>query len=212
MITILIVDDHAIFVRALSSLLGVTGSIRIAGTATNGIEALRLVEDNPGSDVLVLDVSMPEMDGVEVVTELRRRKQMIPVLMLSQEYTGATIARAMKAGAAGYVLKTAEHDELVAAIDAVASGQQFLSSEAQTALIAVMTGRQSDLNPPRLTRRELEILKLVASGQTTNQIAATLFISPLTVETHRHNLMTKLGVKNLAGLVRWAMERGMLDS
>lgn len=211
MITILIVDDHAIFVKALSSLLSVSGRIKVAGTASNGSDAVRLVEQNPEADVLVLDVSMPEMDGVEVVTELRRRGNALPVLMLSQEYTGATIARALKAGATGYVLKTAEYDEFVAAISAVASGNQYLSSEAQAALVAVMTGRTSDLNPPRLTRRELEILKLVASGQTTNQIAATLFISPLTVETHRHNLLAKLRVRNLAGLVRYAMENGMLD-
>jgi DNA-binding NarL/FixJ family response regulator len=211
MITILIVDDHAIFVKALSSLLSVSGNIHVAGTASNGREALSLVEQNPSADVLLLDVSMPEMDGVEVVAELRRRKVLLPVLMLSQEYTGATIARAMKAGAAGYVLKTADYEELIGAIAEVAQGRDYLGPAAQAALVAMMTGRQSEINPPRLTRRELEILKLVASGQTTNQIAATLFISALTVETHRHNLMTKLGLKNVAGLVRYAMEKGMLE-
>lgn len=211
MTTILIADDHTIFVTALSSLLSVSGTIRVAGTAENGPAALRLVMDNPSADVLLLDVSMPEMDGVAVLTELRRRHVTMPVLMLSQELAGATIARAMKAGASGYVLKTAEYDELMTAIDDVAAGRQYLSPSVQVALIAVMTGRHSEINPPRLTRRELEILKLVASGHTTNQIAEQLFISRLTVETHRHNLMRKLGLTNVAGLVRYAMERNLCD-
>ena len=208
MIKIVIADDHSIFADALSSVLNASGRVHVTATAVDGEEALRRLEENPDTDVLVLDVSMPVMDGVEVLAELRRRHCTIPVLMLSQELSGGTISRAMKAGAAGYVLKTAGYEEFMAAIAEVAAGREYLSEGARSTLLA---GRKVEKDLPHLTRRELEILKLVVSGQTTSEIAEHLFISALTVETHRHNLMRKLGLRNVAALVRYAMENGLSD-
>jgi two-component system, NarL family, nitrate/nitrite response regulator NarL len=168
-----------------------------------------LIEQHPDVDVLVLDISMPVMDGVEALTELRRRNCTIPVLMLTQELSGGTIARAMKAGAAGYVLKTAGRDEFVAAIRTVASGGEYISENAKTSLILQLTGRKAPGEETPLSRREREVLKLVVAGKTTNEIAEALFISPYTAETHRRNLLKKLDLKNTAGLVRYAIEHGL---
>jgi DNA-binding NarL/FixJ family response regulator len=211
MFNILIADDHDIFIEALASLLDDTGEIHVVATASNGKEAVRLVEEHPDVDVLVLDISMPVMDGVEALAELRRRKCLIPVLMLTQELSGGTIARAMKAGAAGYVLKTAGREEFLTAIRTVAAGSEYISEEAKTSLILRLTGRKTPGEQIPLTRREHEVLKLVAAGRTTNEIAEALFISAYTAETHRRNLLQKLGLRNAAALVRYAIEHGLAD-
>lgn len=211
MIKILIADDHDIFIEALVSLLNDTGEIHVVATASNGCDVLRLVEEHADIDVLVLDVSMPTMGGVEALNELRCRHCTIPALMLTQESSSGVISRAMKAGASGYVLKTAGRDEFLQAIHAVAGGGEYISEGAKESLIARMTGRRSLEDPSPLTRRELEILKLIASGNTSNEIAKQLFISSLTVETHRRNLLQKLNLKNIAGLVRYAIEHGLTD-
>jgi two-component system, NarL family, nitrate/nitrite response regulator NarL len=208
MINILIADDHEIFIQALVSLLDDSGEIHVLATASNGQSALRLVEEHSDVDVLVLDISMPVMDGVEALTELRRRNCAIPVLMLTQESSGGTIARATKAGAAGYVLKTAGRDEFMTAIRTVASGGQYMSEEAKTSLIVRLSGRKTPGEGIPLSPREHEVLKLVAAGKTTNEIGEALFISPFTAETHRRNLLKKLHIKNTAGLVRYAIEHG----
>lgn len=210
MINILIADDHDIFIEALVSLLNDTGEIHVVATASNGCDVLRLAEKYPNVDVLVLDISMPVMNGVEALTELRRRHCTIPVLMLTQESSGGAIARAMKAGASGYVLKTGGREEFMVAIRTVAAGGEYISEKAKTTLIAKLTGRRSETEPPSLTRRELEVLKLVVTGRTTNEIAEELFISPYTAETHRRNLLQKLGLKNAAALVRYAIEHGLV--
>jgi DNA-binding NarL/FixJ family response regulator len=211
MLNILVADDHDIFIEALVSLLNDTGEIHVIATASNGDGALGLVEQYPDVDALVLDISMPVMDGIETLTELRRRKCPIPVLMLTQELSGGTIARAMKAGAAGYVLKTAGRDEFLTAIRTVAAGGEYISEEAKASLILRLTGRKTPGEQMPLTRREHEVLKLVAAGKTTNQIAEELFISAYTAETHRRNLLQKLGLRNAAALARYAIEHGLAD-
>jgi DNA-binding NarL/FixJ family response regulator len=211
MLNILIADDHEIFIQALVSLLNDTGEIDVVATASNGQDALRLVEEHPDVDLLVLDISMPVMDGVETLAELRRRKCPVPVLMLTQELSGGTIARAMKAGAAGYVLKTAGRDEFLTAIRTVAEGGEYISEEAKASLILRLTGRKAPGEQTQLTRREHEVLKLVAAGRTTSEIAQDLFISPYTAETHRRNLLQKLNLRNAAELVRYAIEHGLAD-
>jgi DNA-binding NarL/FixJ family response regulator len=209
MIQILIADDHEIFIDALASMLRESGEIEIVATASDGGEALRMVGMHPEVDVLVLDVSMPEMDGIEALRSLRSAGCRIPALMLSQELSGGTIARAMKAGAAGYVLKTAGREEFLEAIRTIAGGGEFICDGAKDALIARVTGRSSTPEHAALTRREREVLRLVAAGLTTNEMAERLFISAYTIETHRRNLLQKLDLKNTAGLVRYAIEHGL---
>lgn len=211
MINVIIADDHGIFIDALALLLSDSGEITVVATASNGEEVIGLVAEHPGIDLLILDVSMPVMGGVEVLAELRRQRSTLPVLMLTQETSGGTIARAMRAGAAGYVLKSAGRDEFLTAIRTVAAGGEHISEPARETLIAQVTGRRSDQEQPQLTRRELEVLKLVAAGRTTAQIADDLFISPHTVETHRSNLLQKLGLRNAAALTRYAVEKGLME-
>jgi DNA-binding NarL/FixJ family response regulator len=209
MLHILIADDHEIFIEALVSLLRDTTEIDVLATGSNGQDALRLVEDHPDADLLVLDVSMPVMDGIDALTELRKRKITIPVLMLTQEYSGAVISRAMKAGASGYLLKTAGRDEFIAAITTVAAGGEYMSSSAKETLLNRLTGRKDGEDTVPLTRAELGVLRLVAAGKTTKEIAEALFISPFTAETHRRNLLQKLKLRNTAELVRYAIENGL---
>lgn len=209
MIRILIADDHEIFIDALASMLRESGEIEVVATASNGADALRMIGAQPQVDVLVLDVSMPEIDGIEALRVLRNAGCTTPVLMLSQELSGGTIARAMKAGASGYVLKTAGRREFLEAIRSIAAGGEYLSDGAKTALIARATGRQTEPEQTALTRRELEVLRLVTAGLTTSQMAERLYISTYTVETHRRNLLQKLRQKNTAGLVRYAIEHGL---
>jgi DNA-binding NarL/FixJ family response regulator len=210
-INILIADDHDIFIEALVALLQDTRVVNVLATAGTGRGAVQLVADHPTADVLVLDLSMPDMDGVAALLELRQRKSTIPVLILTQEDSGGMIARAMKAGATGYVLKTAGRDEFLTAIRTVASGAEFMSEAAKAALIRKATGRTDTGIPVHLTRAELEILRHVANGNTTKEIAEVLHISPFTVETHRRNLLQKLGLRNVAALVRYAIENGLVD-
>ena len=211
MINIILADDHEIFIQALASLLDDSGEVRVVGTAANGRDVLLLVEEHPDIDVLVLDITMPVMDGVATVEELRRRNSTIPVLMLTQESSGGTISRALKAGATGYVLKTAGSDEFITAIRTVASGSDYIDERAKEALIAQLTGRSSEPEQAPLTRRELEVLKLIVAGRTSKELAEELYISTYTADTHRRNLLQKLGLKNVASLVRYAVEHGLVD-
>jgi DNA-binding NarL/FixJ family response regulator len=211
MINILIADDHDLFTDALVSLLTDTGRINVVATARNGEEAVLLAGEHPEIDVLVLDISMPVMNGIDALLELRRRECTIPALMLTQESTSGQVARALRAGAAGYVLKTSGRDEFITAIGTVAEGGRHISAGAQEALVARALGRTPPTTGPTpLTRREIEVLKLISAGETTNEIARQLFISADTVETHRRNLLQKLNVKNVAALVRYAVEHGLV--
>ncbi|MCB0713875.1 MAG: response regulator transcription factor [Ignavibacteriae bacterium] len=210
-IHVLIADDHHLFIQGLTALLDETPDICFLGFASNGVEALELAETHPDADLFIMDLSMPEMDGIKTTAELKKRKSHIPVLALTQNDDGGSVARAMKAGVAGYILKTASREEFVDAIYTVASGGNYFSPLATNALVLSMTGKEQGgtKNVEALTEREKEILILIANELTTNEIAEQLFISPYTVETHRKNLIQKLSVRNVAGLVRYAVEHGL---
>lgn len=210
-IRVLIADDHDLFVEGLTALLADADDICFLGTARNGVEAVALADSLPDADLFIMDLSMPEMDGIEAMKEMRRRKSHIPILALTQNDDGGSIARAMKAGVSGYILKTADREEFLEAIRTVASGEQYFGERVREALIVSMTGKEKSGGNAPLTKREREILKHIALERTTNEIAEKLFISPYTVETHRKNLIQKLGVRNLAGLVRYAVEQGIVD-
>ncbi|MGE3802209.1 MAG: response regulator [Candidatus Kapaibacterium sp.] len=208
MLKILIADDHELFIEGLIALLSDAADITFSGIAHNGLEAIELANLHPDADLFIMDISMPKMDGIEAMKELKRMKSTIPILALTQNSDGGSVAKAMKAGASGYIIKTSGKSEFLDAIRAVAAGEQHFSPSATTALISTMTGREEQT---ALTRREREILKLIAAELTTNEIAEKLFISPYTVETHRKNLIQKLNVRSLAGLVRYAVEHGLAD-
>lgn len=209
-INVIIADDHDLFIEGLTALLHDAPHIHFIGVASNGLEALELAEQHPDAHLFIMDISMPKMDGIQAVRELKKRKCTIPILALTQNDDGGSVSRAMKAGVTGYILKTASRNEFVEAIQTVAAGEQYFSNRAKDALIFSMTGRERP-GKVALTKREKEILKLIASELTTNEIADALFISPYTVETHRKNLIQKLEVRNLAGLVRYAVEHGLME-
>jgi DNA-binding NarL/FixJ family response regulator len=202
--TVLLVDDHALVRRGLASLLASDGRFVVIGEASNGEIALEMIAKHKPTLVL-LDLSMPRLDGLGTLRRLRESARRPRVLVLSMYDDDQFIAQALSDGADGYLLKDAMDDELFQAIETLLGGHRYLSAGInQTRLVAV------SIRPSDLTAREREVLQLIADGQTTSQAAETLAISPHTATRHRANLMRKLGVHNQAELVRTAVQRGLI--
>ena len=202
-IGVLLADDHAIFREGLKALLGAQGDIRVVGEAGDGREAVRLAQAlRP--DVLVMDISMPHLNGVEAVRVLRDRCPGTRVIMLSMHSTGEHVYRAFEAGASAYVLKESAAAQLLTAINTVFAGGRYLSP----ALGAVPL--QAPASPlDSLSTRERQVLQLVAEGRSSAEIAALVHLSPKTVETYRSRLMKKLGLADVPALVKFAVLHGL---
>lgn len=202
MITMIIADDHPIFRDGLKRLLCDDDRFRLVGEATSGAEALALIAElRP--DLAILDLTMPRPDGIEVVEQVAAGGYATRCLILTMKEDINAVRRALAAGARGYVLKEAAYDELAGAIVTVATGRIYLGPlQEHPQLYAAMAAG--------LTRRETEVLRLVAQGQSSRQIAESLGISPRTVETHRQNIMEKLGLRSATALVTYAREQGLL--
>jgi DNA-binding NarL/FixJ family response regulator len=214
-INILIADDHQMFVDGLAALLGDVPDIQILGTAANGKDALQLVNTYPHAHILIMDLNMPVMDGIQAARQLHKDAPAIKVLALTQNADGGSVSKALKAGAAGYLIKSSRKDEFLDAIRTIASGGSYVSEGAKEALVSFASGRSkpvSDNSVDSLSDREKEILKLIALEYTSSEIAERLYISFYTVETHRRNMIHKLKVRGSAGLVKVAMESGLLNS
>ncbi|MBC6991089.1 response regulator [Hymenobacter sp. BT491] len=214
MIRLVLTDDHAIIRDGIRSLLRDQPDLEVVGEASNGLELLELLPSTP-ADVVVLDLNMPGMDGFETLTHLQRDFPEVRVLVLSMLDHERYVAQALNAGASGYALKNSRRAELVFAIHSVAEGQQYLCSAIGLNLLNKMQnsdGVSSD--GPRtngnLSKRELEVLKLIAEGLTNAEIADKLFTSKRTVETHRQNIIEKTQAKNTAALIKFAMSNGLL--
>ena len=210
---ILIADDHKIFNDGLASLLGDQENIEVFGQALNGLEIFEKIrEDQP--DVILLDINMPEMDGIEACKKLNRDYPEIKVLALTMYGAGSFITGMLKSGAKGYLMKNSSKEELLEAIATVNRGETFFNKEITSNLISSMIPGTPEPGRgliPKITRREKEILNLIVDEFTTSEIAEKLFVSTNTVETHRANLLSKLQAKNTAGLVKVAIEKGLLD-
>lgn len=209
MIRVLIADDHTIFRQGLARLLGSVEEFELTSQAADGREALRLMADT-APDVAILDVSMPGMSGLEVVREAVRRALPTRIILLTMHGEPDAVGNSLRSGAAGYVLKDNAFEDLVYAIKAVAAGGTFISPSIAAPLLKSSEAPAPDDLP--LTRREREVLKLIASGLTNRQIAEKLFISVKTVETHRARILQALDLHNTADLVRYAIEKGLLDA
>ncbi|MEQ9186991.1 MAG: response regulator transcription factor [Cryomorphaceae bacterium] len=208
---IIIADDHQMFIDGIKALLE-TMDVEVIGEANNGKELLALVNSTP-VDLILMDVNMPEMDGVEATKAIREAYPDLPVLMLTMHSSRDYIQRLLRAGASGYVLKNTGREELQEAITTVMAGNAFFSEEVSQ---RIMEGLQKKKSQERemvveLTPRELDVLKLIAQEMTSNEIAEKLFISHHTVETHRKNLISKLNVRGSAGLVKYAILQGLVD-
>jgi len=211
-IRVLLADDHALFRAGVRSLLLAIEGVEIVGEARDGHEALRMVaECKP--DVLLLDVSLPELNGIEVAERLRD-KPGTRVLILSMFANEEFVLRSLRAGAAGYLLKDSSVVELEAALRSVADGGSYLSPAVSGHVLAAYMRRVGEEVPaePTLTPRQREVLQLIAEGHGTKEIAARLCLSAKTVETHRAQLMERLGIRDVAGLVRYAIRAGIVSA
>ena len=213
MIRLFLVDDHAVLRFGLRTLFQQDPTLQVVGEAENGEQLLAQLPATP-CDVVLLDLHMPGLDGLATTRRLRAEFPDVRILILSMADHERAIAEVMAAGAAGYVLKNAGHDEILLGMRTVAAGKRFLCSELGLTmlekLLAVIPESASQLMSG-LTAREQEILRLVAAGLTTAQIAEKLFTSPRTVESHRQNIMAKTGTKNTAALVKAAASQGWLS-
>lgn len=205
---LLIVDDHPVVRKGLSLCLSGRPQFALVGEAADGAEALRLAR-SLRPHVVLLDLNLPQVDGLTVTETLRRELPAICILILSSESDQQSVMDAIRAGASGFVLKTAPPEELVQAIETVRAGGTWFSSKvAQTALnrLANNGGRAGE--EPELTAREREVLIQIAEGLSNKEIAAKLGLGVRTVETHRERIMRKLNIHHVAGLTKYALARG----
>jgi DNA-binding NarL/FixJ family response regulator len=210
---VLLADDHEMVREGLKVLLDAQPDIDVVAEAGDGAEAVNLALTGD-VDLAVLDVAMPRMTGLQAVAELHRRKPELRVLILSMYDNEQYFFEALKAGASGYVLKSAAKRDLVEAIRAAMRGEPFLYPAAVTALIRdyLERARSGEATPEDpLTPREQEVVKLIAEGHTSDEIAQTLVISKKTVERHRANILEKLGMRNRVELTRYAIRRGLVE-
>ncbi len=213
MIHILIAEDHLVVRAGIRALLEKVGDMAILGEASNGQEAVDMTEQlNP--DILIMDIMMPRLNGIQAAEQLRSRKSRVGILLLSMYADEALVYQALQSGVNGYVLKSSASDELVQAVHDVANGKKFLSSPISEIVMenAFKPRAAGEPDPlAALSPREKEIMQLIAEEHTSLEIAELLSISEKTVEKHRANLMEKLHVRNLAGLVRLAVKYRLVD-
>lgn len=211
-INVFLADDHAVVRDGLSFLLEAQEDIHVLGVAANGREAVRAVE-RAKPDVVVMDIAMPELNGIEATHQLAKVCPTARVIILSMHSSSEHVFRALQAGAQGYLLKESAGMEVVDAVRSVHVGKRYLSRQIADAVLNdyVQQRHIAQPNDPldKLSGREREILQLLAEGKSNSQIADTLSLSSKTVETYRSRLMQKLEIDDLAGLVKFALQRGL---
>jgi two-component system response regulator NreC len=209
-IKVMIVDDHAILRDGIRALLGLHDDVEIIGEASEGKEAVeKALELEP--DVVVMDIAIPGMDGLEATRRIKKKNSKVQILVLTQHDNKEYILSSIKAGAAGYVPKRAMGSELVSALRAVHRGESFLYPSAAAALIDDYR-KQAEVEPyDRLTSREREILTLIVDGHSSRQIAEMLFLSLKTVQGHRTKIMEKLYIHNRTELIKYALRKGLVS-
>ena len=210
-IKLAIVDDHQVVINGIKAMLANHENIAIIYTATGGEELLQLLTtDQP--DVLLLDIQMPDINGIDVCRQVTRQYPAIQIIAFSSFDDSHYVKQILRNGAAGYLLKNAGQDTIIKAINTVLEGDDYIDDAIKKILIQEsVTGQRRSIYEIPLTKREKEILKLIAEEHSNQDIADKLFISLRTVETHRLNITQKLGVKNAAGLVKEAIKRGLID-
>jgi DNA-binding NarL/FixJ family response regulator len=205
---ILLADDHVVVRRGLRLVLDAEPDLQVVAEAGDGREALELAL-RESIDLAVLDVSMPRLTGLQVARELSAANPGLPMLILSMHDNEEYLFEALRAGASGYVLKSAADDDLIEACRAALRGETFLYPRAVKALVRELLSSGDPRDP--LSARELEVVKLIAEGYTSRAIAAELVISEKTVERHRSNILEKLGMRDRVDLTRYAIRRGLVE-
>lgn len=209
-VKILIADDHGVVAEGLKHLIEAQPDMQVVGTVGDGREAVRLAREAQ-PDVVLMDLSMPELNGADATRAILERDARCRVIVLSMYADREYVRRALKAGASGYVVKRSAAKEVVEAIRAVYAGQRYLSPKVADVVIDDYTTEDKQDPLGRLSAREREVLQLLAEGRTGAEIAARLALSQKTVETYRARLVEKLGIRDVAGLVKFAIQRGIVS-
>jgi DNA-binding NarL/FixJ family response regulator len=211
MIRLAIIDDHQVVVNGLKSMLAADPALLVEFTAQNSEELLAFLE-SAVPDVLLMDMQMPGLSGVDLAKKILRSYPGLKIIAFSSFDDSSLVKQVLRAGASGYLLKNADFQTIVKAIYSVMNGEQVIDEALRKILLQeTLTGQRRSIYEVPITKREKEILKLVADGLSSQEIAEKLFISIRTVETHRQNLNQKLDIKNTAGLIREAIKRGLAE-
>jgi len=211
MIRVLVADDHAIVREGLKQILAKHRDIAVTGEAANGNDVLQMVRTQEW-DVLVTDMSMPGRNGLELIKLVKEARPGLPVLVLSMYGEEQFAVRAIRAGASGYLNKESASDQLVIAIRKVASGGVFVSPAVAEAMFHKLRGDAAAPPHEQLSDREFQVLRLIAAGKSSNEIASELVLSPKTVSTHKTHILEKMRMSNQAELIRYAIENNLVDA
>ena len=209
-IHVLIADDHAIVRQGLRLILSETDDLVVTGEAEDGADAMILARQQQW-DVFLLDVTMPNRDGIDTLKQLKKEFPRSPVLILSMHPEEQFAVRALKAGASGYLNKQSAPEQLVTAIRQVANGKKYVSAAVAQQLANAISDHNDKPAHERITDREYQVLSLIASGKTLTQIADTLNLGVATVSTYRARLLEKMGLRNTAELIRYGLEHGLVE-
>ena len=212
MINVLIADDHQLLIDGIKTALEGVEDITVVAEASNGYKVLEKLESGIPVDVILMDINMPQLDGLNCTKMVAKKFPDVKVIALSQYDEKRFVKQMVKNGASGYLLKDTGKDILVKAIKTVHGGEKYFCERLSLRLInQELKMQDTKALFPKLSKREVEILQLIGKEYSSQQVADKLFISFHTVESHRANLMFKAGVKNTAGLIRWAVENDLLD-
>lgn len=207
-IKLIIADDHELFRNGLAELLRKHEDIKIVKSVADGLEFMELINNKFEADIVLLDITMPNMDGFQVLKELNSSASDIKPIVISMHNDGNYIAKCAKMGAYGYLLKNTDESELILAIRTVSNGKKHFSAEISEKMINFMATQSISENV--LSNKETEVLGLISKGLTTKEIAEKLFVSSRTIETHRANILKKLEVKNTAELIKKAAKMNLV--
>jgi len=210
-IKVLIVDDHQLFREGLANLIGGSGEIEIIAEAENAGQAIKMTSKlNP--DVIIMDIGLPEINGIEATKILKKKYPDIKIIALSMHSDKHYIKGMLEAGASGYLLKNSTHNQVMDAVKSVYSGKKYLSSTITEVLIDNYLGKDEPSGEEsKLTQRESEILKMIAEGISTREIAKKLFVSVKTIGTHKQNILEKLNLKSTTDLVKYAIKNEIIS-
>lgn len=204
MIRIIVVDDHQLFRDGIKALISTQPDFEILHSLGTGEELMEVLEQGPLPDIVLLDLSMPEMDGFEVLKLAKKKFRHVRFIVISMHDDGLYVSKCVRSGAYGYLLKNADDEELFTALRRVYAGKKYFNDHIKELMIQNLSIEGNNYRP--LSDRESEVLKYVAEGKTTKEIAGILFVSTRTVETHRVNMMKKLEVQNTAELIKKAAQ------
>ncbi|MWB94195.1 response regulator [Flavobacterium sp. GA093] len=207
-IKLIIADDHELFRNGLAELLRKHEDIKVVKSVGDGLQFMELIKNQFEADIVLLDITMPNMDGFQVLKELKAANSAIKPIVISMHNDGNYIAKCAKMGAYGYLLKNTDEAELILAVRSVNSGKKYFSAEISEKMINFMSTQS--ISEDILSNKETEVLGLISKGLTTKEIAAKLFVSSRTIETHRANILKKLEVKNTAELIKKATKMNLI--